>query len=81
MRNGRFVLTPEDLEAAERLTEREEEILRLIFEGNCSSEVATILCVSKRTVDFHLSRAYSKMGVTNRAQAFKRAVELGIVEA
>lgn len=70
-----------DADAMSRLTEREREILRLIFDGKCSSEVATILCVSKRTVDFHLARAYVKLGVSNRFQAFKRAIELGIIES
>lgn len=63
------------------LTEREREILKLIFDGRCSSEVAQTLCVSKRTVDFHLARAYVKLGVSNRFQAFRRAVELGIINA
>ena len=71
-----------DIDVMSRLlTDREREILRLIFEGRCSSEVAQSLCVSKRTVDFHLARAYVKLGVSNRFQAFKRAVELGIVGA
>jgi DNA-binding CsgD family transcriptional regulator len=74
-------LSLSDQEALSRVTEREREILRLIFDGKCSSEVATILCVSKRTVDFHLARAYAKLGVVNRCQAFKRAVQLGLVEA
>ena len=73
--------SPGDVEALSRLTEREREILRLIFEGRCSSEVAQVLCVSKRTVDFHLARAYVKLGVNNRFQAFRRAVELGIISA
>lgn len=77
----RVVLAPGDAEALARLTDREREILRLIFDGRCSSEVAGTLRVSKRTVDFHLARAYVKLGVTNRFQAFKRAVELGIVSA
>jgi len=68
-----------DTEAMSRLTEREREILKLIFDGRCSSEVACSLSVSKRTVDFHLARAYMKMGVSNRFQAFKRAVELGVI--
>lgn len=68
-----------DTEAMSKLTDREREILRLIFDGRCSSEVANALSVSKRTVDFHLARAYVKLGVSNRFQAFKRAVELGII--
>ncbi|MCC6484345.1 MAG: response regulator transcription factor [Armatimonadetes bacterium] len=61
------------------LTEREVEILKLIFAGNPSSDVARALCVSKRTVDFHLSKAYGKLGVSNRVQAFKKVTELGLV--
>ncbi|MBI2843847.1 MAG: helix-turn-helix transcriptional regulator [Armatimonadetes bacterium] len=64
-----------------RLTDREEQILQLIFEGKCSSEVACALCVSKRTVDSHLAKAYVKLGVSNRFQAFRRALELGIIGA
>ena len=73
-------IKPGDMDTLSRLTEREREILRLIFEGKCSSEVAIVLSVSKRTVDFHLARAYEKLGVSNRFNAFKRAVELGIVK-
>ena len=74
-------LSTGDLEALSRLTDREREILKLIFEGMCSNEVAQTLSVSKRTVDFHLARAYVKLGVSNRFQAFRRAVELGIIAA
>lgn len=74
-------LSPGDVETLSRLTDREREILKLIFEGKCSNEVAQSLAVSKRTVDFHLARAYMKLGVSNRFQAFKRAVELGIISA
>jgi DNA-binding NarL/FixJ family response regulator len=73
-------LSLSDQETLSRLTEREKEILRLIFSGKCSSEVATVMCVSKRTVDFHLARAYSKLGASNRYQAFKKAALLGLVD-
>ncbi len=75
------VVSSTDTEAMSRLTEREREILKLIFDGRCSSEVAYALSVSKRTVDFHLAKAYMKMGVSNRFQAFKRAVDLGIISS
>lgn len=63
----------------EALTSRELEILNLIFSGKASSEVAELLCVSKRTVDFHLGKAYAKLGVSNRVQAYRRATELGLI--
>jgi DNA-binding NarL/FixJ family response regulator len=74
-------LNMNDEEVLTKLTEREREILRLIFDGKCSNEVAIVLCVSKRTVDFHLARAYVKLGVSNRFQAFKRALQLGIINS
>lgn len=77
----RTAVSPGDVETLARLTEREREILKMIFEGKCSNEVADTLCVSKRTIDFHLARAYTKLGVSNRFQAFRRAVELGIISA
>ena len=74
-------LDPDDLETLSGLTERERQILKLIFEGRCSTDVARMLELSKRTVDFHLAQAYVKLGAVNRFEAFKRAVELGIVSA
>jgi ATP/maltotriose-dependent transcriptional regulator MalT len=70
-----------DADMVSRLTDREREVLCLIFDGRCSNEVASMLCVSKRTVDFHLARAYVKLGVSNRFQAFRRALQLGIIHA
>ncbi len=75
----RTITSSAEADELARLTEREREILKLIFDGKCSNEVAHTLEVSKRTVDFHLARAYTKLGVSNRFQAFKRAVELGII--
>ena len=77
----RVGLSSEGRDDLSGLTEQEREILRLVFDGNCSQEAAEALGISKRTVDFHLARAYVKLGVTNRFQAYKRAAELGIIEA
>jgi DNA-binding CsgD family transcriptional regulator len=51
------------------LTKREQEVLRCFAAGLSSREIANQLFVSKRTVDFHASNAYRKMGVRNRVQA------------
>ena len=61
------------------LTEREVEVLRLVIEGRSSKEVAQTLFLSKRTVDFHLSKIYEKLKVSNRIQAIRRATELGLI--
>jgi len=62
-----------------RLTRREVEILSLIVEGHSSKQVADLLFVSKRTVDFHLDNVYEKLQVSNRMQALQRATRLGLL--
>lgn len=62
-----------------KLTKRELEVLSLVIEGKSSKEVADMLFVSKRTVDFHLANIYDKLQVTNRVQAFRRATHLGLI--
>ena len=62
-----------------RLTKREIEVLTLVIEGRTTKEVADLLYISKRTVDFHLSNMYDKLQVSNRVQAYRRAVRLGLI--
>jgi DNA-binding CsgD family transcriptional regulator len=62
------------------LTKREAEVLSMVLKGQSSREVATALFCSKRTVDFHLSRIYEKLQVSNRVQAMRRATMLGLVD-
>jgi DNA-binding CsgD family transcriptional regulator len=63
-----------------KLTRRELEVLTLVIEGKSSKEVADMLYVSKRTVDFHLANIYDKLQVSNRVQAFRRATKLGLIQ-
>ena len=60
------------------LTKREIEVLTLLIEGRSSMEVADMLYVSKRTVDFHSANIYDKLQVTNRVKAYQKAARLGI---
>lgn len=53
------------------LTEREFETLKLSLQGKTNPEIAAQIFVSVSTVKFHLRNTYSKMGVTNRKEAFK----------
>ena len=58
------------------LTKREVQVLDLIGRGLTSSEAAEMLFLSKRTVDFHLSKIYEKLNVSNRVQALHEAMRL-----
>jgi DNA-binding NarL/FixJ family response regulator len=56
------------------LTEREREVLTWVGRGKTSSEIATILGLSERTVNFHCEQAMRRLNVINRAQAVAKAV-------
>jgi DNA-binding CsgD family transcriptional regulator len=50
------------------LTRREREICVLAAQGTTSPEIAAKLYLSVRTVNNHLQRAYTKLGVTHRSE-------------
>jgi len=50
----------------ERLTSSEHRVATLVAEGRTNKEVAAILFLSPKTMDFHLGRAYRKLEVSNR---------------
>ena len=60
------------------LTERETEILALIAGGHTNEAIAERLVVSLKTVRNHVSNIFSKLQVTDRAQAVLRAREAGL---
>lgn len=51
------------------LTDREEEVLKYLAEGWTNQRIALQLSVSERTVRFHLTNLYDKIGVASRAEA------------
>lgn len=62
------------------LTARECEIIRWTADGKTSEEVAVILGVSIRTVNFHIQNALGKLNSSNKIQAAVKAVALGLVQ-
>ncbi|AKJ26806.1 autoinducer binding domain-containing protein [Caldimonas brevitalea] len=62
-----------------RLSERETEVLRWTADGKTSNEVADILNISERTVNFHISNAMGKLGASNKTAAAIRAAVLGFL--
>jgi DNA-binding NarL/FixJ family response regulator len=51
------------------LTEREEEILKLLAEGLSNAQIGARLHLSENTIKFHLRNIYAKLGVSNRTEA------------
>jgi DNA-binding CsgD family transcriptional regulator len=61
------------------LTAREVEVLRLVAQGLTDIQVAGQLVISPRTVNFHLTSIYSKLGVSSRSAATRYAIEQHLV--
>ncbi|HXF62948.1 MAG TPA: response regulator transcription factor [Caldilineaceae bacterium] len=64
----------ETTSGGQELTDREEEVLRMLAKGWTNTRIAHELSVSERTVRFHLSNIYDKLGVGSRAEAIAWAL-------
>ncbi|WEK55158.1 MAG: response regulator transcription factor [Candidatus Cohnella colombiensis] len=64
----------------EELTEREMEVLKLIALGKSNQEVADDLFIGIKTVKYHLTNLFSKLGVEDRTQAAIYAHRHGLAE-
>jgi NarL family two-component system response regulator YdfI len=61
------------------LTEREGQVLQLMARGLANKQIALELGISEHTVKFHISSIYTKLGVTNRTEAVRVGVHLGLI--
>lgn len=66
-------------EAGAKLSDREIEILRWTGDGKTSGEIADILNVTDRTVNFHIGNAMHKLNASNKIVAVVRAAMLGML--
>ena len=71
---GGDALSPEEIV----LTPRESDVLQLLARGRSNKQIAATLGVSERTVKFHVSALFTKLGATNRTEAVTRAIQAGL---
>lgn len=62
------------------LTEREDQVLKLIAEGLSSREIATALTIAPKTVERHRANILGKLGMRDRTQLTRYAIRAGLVE-
>jgi DNA-binding NarL/FixJ family response regulator len=62
------------------LTDREQEVLRLVTDGKLNREIAEELFIAESTVNFHMKNILSKLHLRNRAEAVAYALRSGLVE-
>lgn len=62
-----------------KLTPRQREVLQLLAEGHTNKEIAGVLSVSPRTVEFHKYRMMQDLGLHSTAELTRYALRHGVV--
>jgi DNA-binding NarL/FixJ family response regulator len=75
----REVRTPE-VAPPDALTERENDVLKLLAQGKANKEIARDLVIGEKTVKTHVSNILLKLGVQSRTQAALYAAQNGLAE-
>ncbi|MDX2709432.1 response regulator transcription factor [Streptomyces sp. PA03-6a] len=65
---------------ARAVTDREEEILKLVAEGHTSREIGDILFISAKTVERHRANILQKLGLRDRLELTRYAIRAGLIE-
>jgi DNA-binding NarL/FixJ family response regulator len=65
--------------APEPLSSREREVLLATSRGFSIKEIASMLCITERTVQAHLTSVYSKFGCRGKSEALLVALRYGII--
>jgi DNA-binding NarL/FixJ family response regulator len=61
-----------------QLTARQREVLQLVAEGHSAKQIAALLHISPRTVEFHKYRMMELLGIRTQAELIQYAIKQGI---
>ena len=70
----------EGTSATPSLTTREQGVLELLARGLGNKQIAARLGITERTVKFHVSAVFTKLGAANRTEAVTKAAHAGLIE-
>src|SRR5690349_4814736 len=62
------------------LTDREQDVARVLLQGKSNKQIALELGITSRTVEFHLKNIYTKLGVASRTEAILKLAEQGLLK-
>jgi DNA-binding NarL/FixJ family response regulator len=62
-----------------QLSPREKEVLTWLKNGKTSWDISIILCISERTVNFHIKNIMQKLDAVSRIHAVAKAIEKGLI--
>ena len=71
--------TPAEETTLRDLSAREREVLQLLAEGKSMKEVAALLDISPRTVEFHKYRIMELLRIKTNAELVQQAIKLGLI--
>ncbi|PLX93590.1 MAG: DNA-binding response regulator [Desulfuromonas sp.] len=71
----------EENDSFNQLSDREKQVFHLLVQGNSSSQIGDILCISSKTVDKHRANLSKKIGIDNPVKMVQYAVRKGIIDA
>jgi two-component system NarL family response regulator len=69
---------PEQVEETADLTPRQREILTLIVRGMTYEEMGKTLCLSERTIRYHVEEIIQRLHLENRSQVIAYAARMGL---
>ncbi len=69
----------EEEDSYEKLTDREKQVFKLVAEGKTNKEIAEMLSISVKTAMAHRAHVSEKLGIHNKAELVKVALQRGIV--
>ena len=75
--SGHSPSQPEE-DPMQMLTFKQREVLRLVAKGNTSEEIATKLCLSKHTVDYHRICIMKKLGLRTQFELLRFCAKAGV---
>jgi len=75
-----YVAKKKTTEAGAEFTEQERQIIRHSREGLSAKMIADRLCITTRTVDWHKSNIFRKLGINSTSEMIHFGVESGIIE-
>jgi DNA-binding CsgD family transcriptional regulator len=68
----------ENMAALSDLTPREIEILQLVLAGRTNKSIAAEISITEKTVEFHLNKVYTKIGIRSRTLVSLWALQHGV---
>jgi len=72
-------IVPDGEDPYQQLNDREKEVLKLVAEGHTTREIAEMLIISPKTVEWHKNRLMNKLGIHSKTDLIKYAIRKRVI--